>query len=1018
MRYVRGFIPAMVLWLVAGPASSAPVGAASEAKDILAAAGITGGLVVHVGCGDGKLTAALRANDSIIVQGLATDGADVARARKHIRSLGVYGKVSAATWDGQILPYADNLVNLLVADELGKVATAEVMRVLAPDGVAYIKGRRTVKPRPGDTDEWTHYLHDASGNAVAHDTVVAPPRRVQWIARPLHARSHEHTASINALVSAGGRIVYIADEGPVDSIAQPPRWHLVARDAYNGLLLWKRPFSPWFPHIVNWCQNPPNLNRRLVAVGNRIYVTLGLHAPLTAVDAATGKVLRTYPQTGGTEEVLWHKGILLLLVRKVTDERASELDKMRQLTLRRGSPLHARESAAPLVKRFRAIESGTARTVLALDADTGRLLWKKTGPDVAGLRPMTLSAVADSVVYQKGKDVVCIDLTTGRKLWSTSAAPMRVVCDSSVVCADDRTVTALSAKTGKALWTRPTSLCQIRDAFVINGSLWLGGFKPFQGRTKGKRGPAWGPYFATQHDLATGKILKKIEPKGPGHHHRCYQNKATDRYILGGRRGVEFIDLDKGDVLWHSWVRGVCRYGVMPSNGLLYAPPHACGCYIAAKLDGFHALAGESKSKVEGPKSKPSRIKKGPAYDTIVNRKSSIVNPTDWPTYRHDARRSGSVASGIPTVLSARWQADVGGKLSSLTAAGGKVFVVSVDEHRVCAIDAESGRAAWDFTADGRVDSPPTLQQGRAIFGSNDGRVYCLRASDGALAWRVQAAGDRRYVTVRGQLESASPVHGSVLVRDGVAYCTAGRSSYLDGGIDLYRLQLDTGKIVSKTRIYSPDPKTGRQPDQYGPSNMPGAISDILTADERYVYLRETVFDAQGRRQPKGNAHLLTLTGFLDETWPHRSYWIFGTRCSIAIGCGRRDRNMISGRLLAFDGSTIYGYGRTKLDWSNQLQDGPYRLFAVSHTDRKTRWTKSVPVSVRAMVLAGKVLFVAGSRQGQDGGVLTAFVARDGKKLAEYKLHAPPVWDGMAAAGGRLYVAMTNGKVLCMGKAE
>jgi len=993
--------------------ASSPLHAA-DAKAILKATGVQGGLVVHLGCGDGRLTAALRAGDSYLVHGLDTDPANVARAREHIRSLGLYGPVSAAAWDDKTLPYADNLVNLLVADDLGKLTETELIRVLAPNGVAYIGGQRTVKPRPGNTDEWTHFLHDASGNAVAHDKVVAPPRHIQWIARPRHARSHEHTASVNALVSAGGRIFYIADEGPIDSIARPPRWHLVARDAYNGLLLWKRPFSPWYPHIINWCQNPPNLNRRLVAVGDRVYVTLGLHAPLQALDAATGKVVRTYPQSQGAEEVLWHKGILLVLIRKVTDERTSELGRMLRLTVRRGSPLHKRESADPLVKRFRTIEAGTARTVLALNADTGRMLWKKSGPEVAGLRPLTLSAVADSVFYQRGIDVIRLDLKTGRKLWSTSAARMRVVCDSYVVCTGTGKVSALSAKTGKTLWTRPTSLCQIRDAFVIEGSLWLGGFKPFQGRTKGKRGPAWGPYFATQRDLATGQVLKRVEPKGPGHHHRCYQNKATDRYILSGRRGVEFIDLAGGEVLWHSWVRGVCRYGVMPCNGLLYAPPHACGCYIAAKLDGFWALAGESKSKVESPKSKASHLEKGPAFGKI-NRQSSIVNrqSDDWPTYRHDVARSGGTNTPMPAALKQAWQADVGGKLSSLTIAGGKVFAAAVDQHRVCAIDGVSGRPVWHFTADGRVDSPPTLYGGRAVFGSRDGYVYCLRASDGALAWRLHVAADQRSVTVRGQLESASPAHGSVLVRDGVAFCTAGRSSYLDGGIALYRIQVETGKVLSRTGIYSPDPKTGRQPDQYGPAYMPGALADILTGDEKYVHLRETVYDSQGRRQPKGKPHLLTLTGFLDETWPHRSYWMFGTRCSISIGCGRRERNAISGRLLVFDGSTIYGYGRTKLHWSNQLRDGAYQLFALNRGDRKKRWARPVPVRVRAMVLAGRALFLAGSQEGGHGGVLAALAAGSGKAIAEYELPSPPVWDGMAAAGKRLYVAMTNGKIVC-----
>ena len=55
-------------------------------------------------------------------------------------------------------------------------------------------------------------------------------------------------------------------------------------------------------------------------------------------------------------------------------------------------------------------------------------------------------------------------------------------------------------------------------------------------------------------------------------------------------------------------------------------------------------------------------------------------------------------------------------------------------------LDADSGRPLWDFTAGARVDSPPTLHGNRVLFGCRDGYVYSLRASDGALAWRLRAA--------------------------------------------------------------------------------------------------------------------------------------------------------------------------------------------------------------------------------------------------------------------------------------
>jgi len=82
------------------------------------------------------------------------------------------------------------------------------------------------------------------------------------------------------------------------------------------------------------------------------------------------------------------------------------------------------------------------------------------------------------------------------------------------------------------------------------------------------------------------------------------------------------------------------------------------------------------------------------------------------------------------------------------------------------------------------------------------------------------------------------------------------------------------------------------------------------------------------------------------------------------------------------------------------------------------------------MVLAGNNLFVAGlpdtldpkdplaALEGRMGGVLWTVSTTDGKKLSELKLDAPPVFDGVIAAGGRLFVSLTDGRVMCMGKSQ
>ena len=126
--------------------------------------------------------------------------------------------------------------------------------------------------------------------------------------------------------------------------------------------------------------------------------------------------------------------------------------------------------------------------------------------------------------------------------------------------------------------------------------------------------------------------------------------------------------------------------------------------------------------------------------------------------------------------------------------------MAAVDAHTVHALDADTGKAAWSYTAGGRVDSPPTIYRGRVLFGSADGWVYCLRAGDGRLAWRFRAAPEDRRLVAYEQLESAWPVSGSVLVQGDVVCCVAGRSAFLDGGMRLVRLDAASGRQFSPRR--------------------------------------------------------------------------------------------------------------------------------------------------------------------------------------------------------------------------
>jgi len=189
--------------------------------------GVKGGLAVVIGGGDTKLVTDLGKNEKFLVQVLDTDTAKIKNVRDTIREAGNYGRVSAVVFDGKTLPYAENLVNLIVVKNAScKVSADEIKRALAPRGVALgsALGKSFNKPVPTSIDEWTHYLYDSKNNAVSHDKKINTPTRLQWDSGPRWSRHHDHMSSINAVVSSGGRIFSIIDEGPIASIQYPPEW--------------------------------------------------------------------------------------------------------------------------------------------------------------------------------------------------------------------------------------------------------------------------------------------------------------------------------------------------------------------------------------------------------------------------------------------------------------------------------------------------------------------------------------------------------------------------------------------------------------------------------------------------------------------------------------------------------------------------------------------------------------------------------------------------------------------------
>ncbi|MFH0938183.1 MAG: PQQ-binding-like beta-propeller repeat protein [Planctomycetota bacterium] len=1025
------------------------------AKKLIEIAGINNGLCVHLGVTDGKLDVELGKAGKFLVHGLATSQETTDKARQYIQNQKLYGQISIERSNFTQMLYSENMVNLVIADDLlallkANINLKDIQRVLCPKGVVLLGQRdgkmpeemlktklkeagldpveiikqnglwaKYKKPRPNTMDEWTHFRRAPDGNAVSQDS-IAPPTGFRWIAGPAAPEGYGNRLAWrgpSAVVSANGRLFFVCpnigmncdDNMPMvkgEPIAHGDQYFIMARDAYNGLFLWKQKLSVFL------------LQDQVVATSDRLYLAaLENNGPLTAFNSATGEIVMTYKDEICPDEIIHLNGVLFLLWR------------------------------------------GAKWKVKSLDAATGKVRWQCDAKDrntIVGhnyQRQLKEQWFNRDLMISDGKvffleylkapleapcAVTCLEADTGRVLWRiltdtwnekpAGNPALRLGCYQEgrlfLFGNKNSIVHAMSAKDGSLLWSFHYKAWYIGPGtvFYIGGLLWT-----LCGPDPGTDGT-----FMKGLDPATGKVQRNVMIYD-GNDGRCSQYNATKNLFL--YINSRFIDIATGKYIGSFLaMRESCHLGAIPANGLIYSFHNKCSCYPTVK--GIAGLAAETVS--QPVKESEIEIERGPVYGQALDVNDNPKKLDEWPIYRHDVRRSGAASSLVASDLPPLWEANVSGtsttievdeakieyKLVSAPAvARNKVFVAAPEIHEVRAFDAATGKIVWRYTAGGRIDTPPTIHQGLCLFGCNDGWIYCLKADEGKLVWRLRAAPEEKRIVVFGQLESPWPVSGTILVKDGSAYFAAGRHSVANGGMILYKVETATGKVVWKQSIQ--DPLTRYRG---------GYCYDILVGGDNCVYLGSMSFDCDKGTlmNEESTAKTRYLLGGqksgLRDSGSYRAKYTY-VRCSgiWAYGWAR-------GSLLVFRENKVFGIrdniGREAENcyWRHPLEK--YRgqmpreeIFAVESINNEPTapsfWSVQSPITkINAMALVGETVFVAGALDEEkvDGGAIWALSAADGKKLGEAKLAAPTIFDGMAAAYGRLYVSTQDGKLRCFGK--
>jgi outer membrane protein assembly factor BamB len=398
-----------------------------------------------------------------------------------------------------------------------------------------------------------------------------------------------------------------------------------------------------------------------------------------------------------------------------------------------------------------------------------------------------------------------------------------------------------------------------------------------------------------------------------------------------------------------------------------------------------------------------------------------VADAEDWPTYMHDNSRSGVTAEKLlPDELDEDWVYvspvppqvawDGGAPWDSyrssgtticdltpqrdfdfvfaVTVVGDMLYFGSSVTDSVHCLDVRTGQQKWFFTTEGPVRYPPSYDDEKLYFGSDDGHAYCIDASDGSFIWKYSPSEDTRLIGNNGSLIPMWPVRTGTAVLDGKVYFAASlvnwQSSYLcsinaqtgsDSGTGLYRVSggvTPMGAIMaSATKLYllqgrlSPyafNRSNGSSSGTFGERGQSGCYA-LLTSDSRFV---------------RGNAKFHAAGYELAE---HDT----ATKDRIASHPNAR-------RLVVSEGSAYI------LTWTS--------LKAVRRSNGSNRWSVECDYP-HALILAGDILFAGGTNK------VAAYRTSDGQQIWSR------IVDGraraLAAAGGRLFVSTDTGNIHVFG---
>ena len=676
----RELLLALCLWALVGART---VAGAPDVRILIARTGISKGICSVPQCGPGDLAAAIAAESELLVHAFDRDRADVDQAARRPKLLAVEWLATGR------MPYVDDFVDLAVVDTAASGTPAsEIFRVLRPRGCAILRGGSASagdlatagfevedvksgwqiarKPARSGADDWSHWFHGPDNNPVSQDTVIQSPYVTQWLAKPYyHAMPVVSTAAAGRVFVATGHIAHHDREIPTLNT-------LVARNGYNGRILWQRKLPQGY--LVH--------RSAFIATGDALYMAAG--DEILLLDPETGRELERVRVPGTRGKLMWMAKVDDILY-VLTGHGEPPTETMEVHANWRGWGWHnVDKNYSPEGKHQ--IRWGFGDMLAAYDLTRREVVWthRQANMDSRGV-----AILRDRLFYYvPGSTLACLDRHRGSILWRNEdrehlalieeeakglkgtpgfrTTPMLLATPVGLFVQGQKRMNVLgfSVEDGRFRWAK-RKFHNNPNLLYTRGKLFISGIE--------KNGSV------QVIDPVNGDSLENLNFwKGS-----CTRLTGSPEALYCRGEGLGRYDFAK-KVYWaERSARPGCNDGATPANGLLYVGPWLCDCNLSilgqmalAPARGFDAHtqtpAGNSLESIR-------ELSDGP-----------IADERDWPAYRGNNQRTASSASVAPSTASLLWRREGRAPSAPPIAVGDRVFVASEDGLLRC-LDSKKG---------------------------------------------------------------------------------------------------------------------------------------------------------------------------------------------------------------------------------------------------------------------------------------------------------------------------------------